>query len=179
MRDTQGPAESLICRYREETTIFLTTHYMDEADTLSNRINIMDHGEIIASGTAEELKNSLGQDMIYLDSANNERGEGLVSGMEGVQGVMTLLTMPIFFSSNALYSTAMLPSWLNAISKINPLTYLVNGVRYFAVGSDFYAMGTHYAYTTNDVLFSLAFLLAFAGVTYLMAWLTFKKAVVT
>ncbi len=102
-----------------------------------------------------------------------------LNSMEGVQGVMTLLTMPIFFSSNALYSTAMLPGWLNFISKINPLTYLVNGVRYFAVGSDFYAVGTHYVYAVNDILLSLAFLLAFAGVTYLMAWRTFQKAVVT
>lgn len=72
---------------KEGTTIFLTTHYMDEADTLSDRINIMDHGEIIARGTAEELKNSLGQDMIYLDTADNERVEGLVSVMEGVNSV--------------------------------------------------------------------------------------------
>ena len=112
---------------------------------------------------------------LFLSAAISMR----LNSMEGVQGVMTLLTMPIFFSSNALYSAAMLPDWLSAISKVNPLTYLVNGVRYFAVGSDFYAMGTHYAYTTNDVLFSLGFLAAFAGVTYLMAWITFKRAVVT
>ena len=71
---------------KEGTTIFLTTHYMDEADTLSDRINIMDHGEIIARGTAEELKNSLGQDMIYLDTADNERVEAL-SDMDGVKSV--------------------------------------------------------------------------------------------
>ncbi len=70
----------------EGTTIFLTTHYMDEADTLSDRINIMDHGKIIARGTAEELKNSLGQDMIYLDTADNERVEAL-SDMDGVKSV--------------------------------------------------------------------------------------------
>jgi len=72
---------------KEGTTIFLTTHYMDEADTLSDRINIMDHGEIIASGTPHELKNSLGQDMIYLDTADNGRVEGLISGEEGVNSV--------------------------------------------------------------------------------------------
>jgi len=42
---------------REEgTTVFLTTHYMEEADKVSNRIAIIDHGKIIAQGTAEELK---------------------------------------------------------------------------------------------------------------------------
>ncbi|HUK38175.1 MAG TPA: ATP-binding cassette domain-containing protein, partial [Methanomicrobiales archaeon] len=39
---------------REGTTIFLTTHYMDEADSLSDRISIIDHGKIIASGTADD-----------------------------------------------------------------------------------------------------------------------------
>ena len=40
----------------EGTTVFLTTHYMEEADKVSNRIAIIDHGKIIAQGTADELK---------------------------------------------------------------------------------------------------------------------------
>jgi ABC-2 type transport system ATP-binding protein len=40
----------------ENTTIFLTTHYMDEAERVAHRIAIMDHGELIAQGTAVELK---------------------------------------------------------------------------------------------------------------------------
>ena len=47
-------------------TILLTTHYMDEADKLCDRIAIIDHGKIIAEGTPEELKSSLGGDVIYL-----------------------------------------------------------------------------------------------------------------
>jgi len=57
----------------EGTTIFLTTHYMDEADRLSDRIEIIDHGSIIASGTAESLKNTLGEDMIYLETKDDGR----------------------------------------------------------------------------------------------------------
>jgi ABC-2 type transport system ATP-binding protein len=37
---------------QQGTTIFLTTHYMDEADQLSDRISIMDHGKIIVAGQA-------------------------------------------------------------------------------------------------------------------------------
>jgi ABC-2 type transport system ATP-binding protein len=40
----------------EGTTIFFTTHYMEEADRIAERIAIIDHGKIIASGTSVELK---------------------------------------------------------------------------------------------------------------------------
>jgi ABC-2 type transport system ATP-binding protein len=40
----------------EGTTVFLTTHYMEEADKVSDRIAIIDHGKIVAQGTSEELK---------------------------------------------------------------------------------------------------------------------------
>lgn len=40
----------------ENTTIFLTTHYMDEAERVAHRIAIIDHGELIAQGTAADLK---------------------------------------------------------------------------------------------------------------------------
>ncbi len=42
-------------------TIILTTHYMDEADILSDRVGIIDHGKIIAEDTPEELKASIGK----------------------------------------------------------------------------------------------------------------------
>lgn len=42
-------------------TIFLTTHYMDEADVLSDRLAIIDHGKIIAQGTPEQLKETIGK----------------------------------------------------------------------------------------------------------------------
>ena len=40
----------------ENTTVFLTTHYMDEADRVAHRIAIIDHGAIVAMGTPQELK---------------------------------------------------------------------------------------------------------------------------
>jgi len=41
---------------KEKTTVFLTTHYMDEADRVAHRIAVMDHGAIVAIGTSAELK---------------------------------------------------------------------------------------------------------------------------
>ena len=47
-------------------TLFMTTHYLEEADALCDRIAIIDHGKIMVIGTPEELKASLGGDIITL-----------------------------------------------------------------------------------------------------------------
>lgn len=98
---------------------------------------------------------------------------------EGLQGVITMLTLPLFFASNALYPIDAFPPAIREASLLNPLTYLINGVRYFAIGSDFYAVGYHYAYTTIDVMISFLALAVFALLMFLVAWRVFKKAVVT
>lgn len=49
-------------------TIILTTHYMDEADRLCNRVAIIDHGKIIATGTPKDLKDGLGGDLVTIGS---------------------------------------------------------------------------------------------------------------
>ncbi len=56
-------------------TIFMTTHYMEEADQLCDRIAIIDHGKIIALGTPDELKKNVEGDVIIvkiLDPLNND-----------------------------------------------------------------------------------------------------------
>jgi len=53
-----------------DMTIFLTTHYMDEAEQLADRISIIDHGKIIAEGSADDLKRLVGSDIIYVKFAN-------------------------------------------------------------------------------------------------------------
>lgn len=48
----------------EGTTVFLTTHYMDEADRVAQRIAVIDHGKIVAQGTSAELKAQTGTDSL-------------------------------------------------------------------------------------------------------------------
>jgi len=60
---------------KEKITVILTTHYMDEADKLCNRIAIIDHGEIIANDTPKKLKTKLGGDTITIETANSSKAE--------------------------------------------------------------------------------------------------------
>jgi ABC-2 type transport system ATP-binding protein len=57
----------------KKTTIFLTTHYMDEADNLCDRIAIIDHGEILVTDATDRLKNRIGNDIITLSVSDQEK----------------------------------------------------------------------------------------------------------
>lgn len=60
----------------EGTTIVLTTHYMEEADHLCDRVAIIDHGDIVVIDTPEKLKNMLGGDVVVLKlKDSNERSK--------------------------------------------------------------------------------------------------------
>jgi ABC-2 type transport system permease protein len=98
---------------------------------------------------------------------------------EGVNGIITLLSMPLFFVSNALYPVDAFPPVLQYASRFNPLNPLITGVRYFAIGPEYYAFGSYYVLTVGDLLSALAALLIFAILMFAIAWRTFQKAVVT
>jgi ABC-2 type transport system permease protein len=53
----------------------------------------------------------------------------LVKTRERFMGIGQVLTMPLFFASNAIYPLTMMPHWLQVIARVNPLTYLVNALR--------------------------------------------------
>src|SRR5207244_1693866 len=60
-----------IRRLRDEdgTTVFLTTHYLDEADALCDRILIIDHGRIVAEGSPNDLKRRISGDVVTVEVA--------------------------------------------------------------------------------------------------------------
>jgi ABC-2 type transport system ATP-binding protein len=55
------------------TTVFLTTHYLDEADALCDRVLIIDHGQIIAEGVPDELKARVSGDVVTLTTEGEPR----------------------------------------------------------------------------------------------------------
>jgi len=70
-------------------TILITTHYMDEADKLCDRIAIVDHGTLVAMGTPAELKNSVaGANVVEVHfDRDDEAWQGRLKKMEGVTAV--------------------------------------------------------------------------------------------
>lgn len=78
-----------IRRIREENhmTVFLTTHYLEEADSLCDRIAIIDEGEIKIIGTPDELKASLGGDAIDVFIEDEADRTDALKAMENVTGV--------------------------------------------------------------------------------------------
>jgi len=63
----------------EKTTIFLTTHYMDEADHLCDRVGIIDQGKILVIDSTENLKNAVADDLI---TCSSDKMEELVTRLE-------------------------------------------------------------------------------------------------
>jgi ABC-2 type transport system permease protein len=58
----------------------------------------------------------------------------LVKSRERFMGIGQLMTMPLFFASNAIYPLAMMPGWLRVVALLNPLTYLVDALRGLMIG---------------------------------------------
>jgi len=60
---------------------------------------------------------------------------GIVLTRDRLMGIGQAITMPLFFTSSALYPISVMPGWLQPISRINPLTYEVDGLRALLIGS--------------------------------------------
>jgi ABC-2 type transport system ATP-binding protein len=67
-------------------TVFLTTHYLEEADRLADRVAIIDHGFVVAEGTPSELKASVGSDVVtvHVGYGMVEQAKSLLSVLEGL-----------------------------------------------------------------------------------------------
>jgi len=73
---------------KQGMTLLYTTHYMEEAQELSNRVGIIDHGEMIALGTQKELTQQVGQaETLILHVGENDDSEALANSLKNITGV--------------------------------------------------------------------------------------------
>jgi ABC-2 type transport system ATP-binding protein len=77
-----------IAEFKGKKTIVLTTHYLEEADTLADRIAIIDAGKIIALGTSRELKDSISDMQVMVVTAKNLTPDAI----EGLKGIYPEVT---------------------------------------------------------------------------------------
>ncbi|GAB4572307.1 MAG: linearmycin resistance ATP-binding protein LnrL [Anaerolineales bacterium] len=74
---------------KQGMTVLYTTHYMEEAEELSDRVGIIDHGELIAIGTQKELTKQVGEtETLVLHISENEDPEALVTAFKGIKDVL-------------------------------------------------------------------------------------------
>ena len=103
------------------TTMFLTTHYMEEADRLCDRLAIIDHGRIAVEGSPAELKRGIGSDTIDLTLAGDGSGsldaaQGAVARLlEGFEPLTALETTPTGVRLSVSAAHAVIPEVLRRL----------------------------------------------------------------
>jgi len=87
----------------------------------------------------------------------------LVKSRERFMGVGQLMTMPLFFASNAIYPISIMPRWLRVVAFLNPLTYLVDALRTLMIG----ASQSSHSVATNFGVIAVIFVILAAIATKL------------
>ena len=84
----------------------------------------------------------------------------LVKTRERFMGIGQVLTMPLFFASNAIYPISIMPDWLRVISRVNPLSYEVDALRALMIkdGASHFGLGIDFC-----VLIVVTFILVIIG----------------
>lgn len=88
----------------------------------------------------------------------------IVKKRERFMGIGQVLTMPLFFASNALYPIEMMPRWLQIVSYLNPLSYQVDALRSFMITNEVTSFGLFIDFAVG--IFTFAILVAIATKKY-------------
>ena len=118
--DPQGRAGfwKIIRDLRQETgmTVFLTTHYLDEADGMCDRIAIMDHGKIVATGTPSQLKDQVGGDVVTVRPIG--AADGLEAALRNLPGVTAVTVQDGTFRVKCPNGESLIPKAVGAASSL-------------------------------------------------------------
>jgi ABC-2 type transport system ATP-binding protein len=105
-------------RDEEEKTIVLTTHAMEEADALSDRIAIIDHGKLLCIDTPEGLKQTLGKgDIVELQLVDPRMNEKVLALMKSLREIEEAYQLKGKIALRALDATSKLPTIIHSIER--------------------------------------------------------------
>jgi ABC-2 type transport system ATP-binding protein len=110
--------DSVVALKDEGMTVLYTTHYMEEAQELSDHIGIMDHGKLIACGTGEELVKLVGQ-QTRIDLTLNMDAENVMTAWQGVEGVSRVSAEDGTVTVLAQDSNLVLPHLFEAATRLS------------------------------------------------------------
>ena len=99
-------------------TIFLTTHYLEEADALCDRIMVIDHGLIVAEGTPERLKRQVSGDAVVLSLADPTRSGDVIGVVAALPGAGTPSAQGTQVEVRVPHGGAVLPGLLRDLDAI-------------------------------------------------------------
>ena len=103
----------------EGITVVLTTHYMEEADELSNRVAVVDRGKLLALGSPQQLKDMHGaQTIIFLKLRNNEGAEAVAAELRRRDGVESVETTADGLRVFAASVDGLLPEIIQSCSRL-------------------------------------------------------------
>ena len=104
----------------EGKTVVLTTHIMEEADALSDRIAIIDHGKLLLLDTPDELKKTMGTgDIVELKLADSEMNGAILQRLKALDGIEEAYELKGKVAVRALDATNKLPTVINTIERAN------------------------------------------------------------
>ncbi|ADZ08947.1 Sulfate-transporting ATPase [Methanobacterium lacus] len=108
MRDVQGK------------TVILTTHLMDEADSLSDRIGIVDHGKLIRLDTPENLKKEIGEgDIVDVKLSDPSKNLELIKEFKEIQDIISVVETDGRINIRALDAVSKLPQIMKLVEKLD------------------------------------------------------------
>lgn len=108
MRDVQGK------------TVILTTHLMDEADSLSDRIGIVDHGKLIRLDTPENLKKEIGEgDIVDIKLSDPSKNLELITELEKIEDIISVVETDSRINIRALDAVSKLPQIMKLVEKFD------------------------------------------------------------
>ena len=101
-------------------TVILTTHLMDEADQLSDRVAIIDHGQLLKLNTPENLKKEIGEgDIVEMTLSNPENNKEAVTYLENLKDIISVVELEGKINLRAFNAVSKLPRIIGTLEESN------------------------------------------------------------